>query len=247
MTLTLTVFCVVLFAACGVLILQNLSMRRQINTSHSKAEAHAVERSALLKEINHRVKNTLQLFQSLLNLEHRRVVDEGQTGQIFQVFGARLRTMALMFRDIYGQGEMTGLELDQLLEDVVLQSGILRPTDRVELQLEPAYVDLDTANALALIACEVLLVAGCEESNPSPTEICVRLRADANQVTITFEDRSRCLESIFNPDALSITIISDLAHQIEAELSISEDDSAGNRHFELVMQKAASTRTSLKN
>jgi len=232
--------CLMLFAGCAALLWQNVSMRRELATSHSKARADACERSLLIKEINHRVKNTLQLFQSLLSLEQRRIAvdDHPQQSKWFHVFGARLRTMSLIFRDIYGQDESTDVDLGQLIDNVVGQSGLLRPVDRVELDLEPGIiVDLDTANALALIACEVMLVVGCDETNPGPSLISIALRAVPDGFVIHFEDGSQCLKPIFKKGSLNETIISDLAVQIEASLEVGFPGPSGNPSFEITLQR----------
>src|SRR5262249_62417207 len=63
------------------------------------------EKSAVLKEVHHRVKNNLQFISSLLSLEAARSSNR-QVVQLFAEIRSRLRSMALVHENLYRAGDL---------------------------------------------------------------------------------------------------------------------------------------------
>jgi len=112
----------------------------------------AADKSALLLELHHRVKNNFQVTTSLLSLL-RQDMPAAQRREVRFVEDF-VRAMAVAYRVAYDSGDVTGVVLQDLLRSVVeaLRDLAGTPPARVSLQIEdaPIWIDLDKAISLGL-------------------------------------------------------------------------------------------------
>jgi PAS domain S-box-containing protein len=118
------------------------------------------ERTALLKEVHHRVKNNLQIVSSLLNLQAARTTQGDQLNALHET-GSRVRAMALLHETLYRSGSLARVDLHAYLERVCAQ--LARASDpevmgRVKLQLdvEAFELSLDQAVPAGLLIHELV-------------------------------------------------------------------------------------------
>jgi PAS domain S-box-containing protein len=121
-------------------------------------EAAIREQELLLRELNHRVKNNLQMVSSLLNLQASRMSDPSAKEQFRKAID-RVQAVGDIHARLY-QGEQFGrIDFDQYLEDLC---GRLRESmldgKMVELKVktEPLTLDIDRAIPLGLVVNELI-------------------------------------------------------------------------------------------
>ncbi|MDB5360638.1 MAG: hypothetical protein JWO51_1935 [Rhodospirillales bacterium] len=118
----------------------------------------AEEKSALLLELHHRVKNNFQVITSLLSL-HRQDMPPERREEI-RFVEDYVRAMAVAYRVAYDSGDVTGVRMQDLLRSVVaaLRESTEAPPHRIDLGLdvEPIWIDLDRAISLGLYLAAVL-------------------------------------------------------------------------------------------
>ena len=118
----------------------------------------AHEKSALLLELHHRVKNNFQVITSLLSL-HRQDMPPERREEI-RFVEDYVRAMAVAYRVAYDSGDVTGVRLQDLLRSVVaaLRESTEAPPARIELSMdaEPIWIDLDKAISLGLYLAAIL-------------------------------------------------------------------------------------------
>ncbi|MEA2755999.1 MAG: hypothetical protein QOJ54_2288, partial [Aliidongia sp.] len=110
------------------------------------------EKSALLLELHHRVKNNFQVITSLLSLLRQEMPaprrDEIRFVEDF------VRAMAVAYRVAYDSGDVTGVVLQDLLRSVLEAlrdlSGAAPDQITVETAADPLWIDLDKAISLGL-------------------------------------------------------------------------------------------------
>src|SRR5258708_26036343 len=68
------------------------------------------EKNALLKEVQHRVKNNLQLINSLLSLQAARIADPA-VAELFAESRNRVRSMALVHENLYRAGNFARIPM----------------------------------------------------------------------------------------------------------------------------------------
>ncbi|MES1200308.1 MAG: histidine kinase dimerization/phosphoacceptor domain -containing protein [Pseudomonadota bacterium] len=180
------------------------SLRRTLVTMHETlrgrearlADALSEER-ALLREVNHRVKNNLQLVASLLSIQVRASADQDEARGLLRA-QERVQVLALAHTRIYESGRVREVALDLLTEDIVrtlmaakraTTDKAERPAANVQMDLEPVRVSVDRAVSYAFLIGEALLLAvdterGERDAPAGPLAIALK---KANDTEITLE------------------------------------------------------------
>jgi PAS domain S-box-containing protein len=143
----------------GCLVLSDItdiSERRQAQEQMARALR---EKTVLLDEIHHRVKNNLQVIASLLNLQADRARDEAAR-RVLAESQSRVRAMALIHQLLYERKDYSVVDLGEYLTRLanLLVSTHRAQAERVtlEIDVEPVPVDLQQAVPCGLVVNELL-------------------------------------------------------------------------------------------
>ncbi|MBX2979505.1 MAG: sensor histidine kinase [Flavobacteriales bacterium] len=129
---------------------------------NNELDAALAEKELLLQEVHHRVKNNLQMVGSLLRMQGRSITDP-LARQAVRDSQDRVRSMALIHQDLYGEGHTQGIDMGGYVER--LANGLLRShgfdDGRVSLHVDvpPLRLDVDTAVPIGLILNELIVNA----------------------------------------------------------------------------------------
>ncbi len=112
----------------------------------------------LLDEMNHRVKNSLQMVASLLNLESARA--SAETREKLLSAGARVTAIATIHASLYQDGDVTSVAVDsqlrELCEHLVASTGCDVRGIRIELDVAPLRLGPDKAISVSIIVNELV-------------------------------------------------------------------------------------------
>ncbi|MCV2367803.1 PAS domain S-box protein [Paucibacter oligotrophus] len=153
-------------------------------TAHKQAEQDLQgllkEKTALLLEVHHRVKNNLQVISSLLRLESSRS-KEAPTKAVLQDMQSRVRSMALLHETIYRQGNFAAIDLGGYIGQIAresLKSLQLKPgAVQLRLDMSQVQVGLDQAAPAGMLISELVsnsLKHGFPDGHSG--EICITLQ-----------------------------------------------------------------------
>lgn len=113
----------------------------------------------LLKELQHRVKNSLQIITALIRLEAREV-REGDRAR-FETVAARVETLGILYQAMATQPSPGEIDLGAYLSQIA--SGVLRSHAnegvRLDLQIEYCPAQMKVAMSVGLLVNEILLNA----------------------------------------------------------------------------------------
>ncbi len=131
---------------------------------HNEALLHSSvrEKSALLKEVHHRVKNNLQVITSLLRLESGRsgVAD---TKEVLGYMRGRIRAMAQLHESLYRSGTFASVNLGEYLSQVATQAfksqELHRASVLLKMNMDLVQVGIDQATSAGLLLNE--LISNC--------------------------------------------------------------------------------------
>ena len=87
------------------------------------------EKSELLREIHHRVKNNLQVIASILNLEADSVSDTA-VAEIFRRCQGRIASMAIVHEDLYLSPDLASIDFRKYVDDLLAGRDLNTPDSR---------------------------------------------------------------------------------------------------------------------
>jgi len=197
-----------------------------IKRSTMRLERALSERTTLLKEIHHRVKNNMQVISSLLHLRAQTLASDEQ-GQIAKASlrdsRERIRAMALVHEVMYETDHFDAIDfhvyLDKLLRMVMRVNRI--GDVHLALSLEPVTLHIDQAIPCGLIANELLSNAlkHAFREGQEQREIRVEVVQQADDVSLRVIDSGVGLPATMPESHLGMTIIESLTTQLEGTLT----------------------------
>jgi len=122
-------------------------------------EAALAERTVLLKEIHHRVKNNLAVISSLLGMKAD-TTGNAEAKRALEESCERVQSMALIHEHLYGSDHLDRINFSEYAEQLVngLYPAFVSGSGRIQmvLHLEPAELGIERAVPCALILNELL-------------------------------------------------------------------------------------------
>ncbi len=110
------------------------------------------------KEINHRIKNNLQIVSSLLDLQAEKFSDR-KVIEAFKESESRILSMSLIHQELYESGKLDSLDFSSYLRKLI--TDLLKSYDtengkiRVNLDVSSVFLGVDTAVSLGILINEL--------------------------------------------------------------------------------------------
>ena len=190
-------------------------------TERKQAES---QQRILLNELNHRVKNNMQLLQSLLSSAARETASaEAKTA--LREAGDRLAAMAAAHRVLYSSADATRFQARAFLDAVC---GAMRhsvPADvRIKSAGAPGELSNETAMPLALILNELLANAVKHSVNGSGGTIRASLTRDGDAFLLAVEDEGPGFDlDQVRPRASGLRLVEGLTRQLRGRFEVSRN------------------------
>jgi two-component sensor histidine kinase len=196
------------------------AMAKTLRGREARIATALQEERALLLEVNHRVKNNLQMVASILSIQARGAPEEAEARGLARAQD-RVQLLALAHARIYASGEVRHIALDQLATDIVRAMVGARGAEAanvgMDLQLGPVRVSADRAVPLAFLIGEtVSSILDLSASDAPVASLAVTLIPSDDGGFVLELDASAGATTLPPPTPTSQRLIGAFARQIEA-------------------------------
>jgi PAS domain S-box-containing protein len=124
---------------------------------HQELQRLIEEKDTLLRELQHRVKNNLQMITALIRLEARNLPDDA-TGSRFDRLAGRIEALALLYRSLSDDIDAESIDLGVYLSEIA--SAVMRAHApegiRLDLKVDTWPVSVNVAMPTGLVVNELL-------------------------------------------------------------------------------------------
>lgn len=206
-------------------IIRDITERRRADDA---VKAALQEKDVLLREIHHRVKNNMQVINSLLNLQARRI-ESNALRQMLLESQQRITTMAMIHETLYGSANLSRIDLSAYIKNLIFYlSGIFNRLTEIEViqEIDPVELGIDEAVPCGLIINE-LVTNAFRHAFPDGRKGTVRIRAhlpNSGEMMIEVTDDGVGLPEdmdLSNFASLGLKLAKGLAeHQLKGSMTI---------------------------
>ncbi|KJC35413.1 chemotaxis protein CheY [Bradyrhizobium sp. LTSP885] len=162
----------------------------EVHASRDRYAALAAEREVLLREVNHRVGNSLQIIASLLHLQANSATEADVKAALTNAMG-RVAAVAQVHRRLYTSQDFKTVMLNQylgaLLEDL-RRSAEGNRMSRLTLKAKAIEIDPDRAVAIGIIVNELVMNAVKYAYPDGAGPIHVELKPEGNDILLAISD-----------------------------------------------------------
>jgi two-component sensor histidine kinase len=194
----------------------------EVHASRDRYAALAAEREVLLREVNHRVGNSLQIIASLLHLQASSAAQDDVKAALTNAMG-RVAAVAQVHRRLYTSHDLKSVLLNQYLEALLedlRRSAEGNKMSRLTLKAEPIEIDPDRAVAIGIIVNELVMNAVKYAYPESAGPIDVVLTVDGEHLLLSISDDGVGLNGKSDPRSTGMgqRIVSAMGSKLEASV-----------------------------
>ena len=219
----------------------------EVHAARDRFEALAAEREVLLREVNHRVGNSLQIIASLLHLQASSSAQPDVKAALTNAMG-RVAAVAQVHRRLYTSHDLKSVllnqYLDSLLEDL-RRSAEGNRMSRLTLKAQPVEIDPDRAVAIGIIVNELVINAVKYAYPDGPGPIHVELKTEGDEFVLSISDDGVGLAVRSDPRSTGMgqRIVTAMAAKLDA--SVERDPSHAGTRMVLRFRRAVGPRQNL--
>jgi two-component sensor histidine kinase len=234
-----------LFLALEILTVLRLSwlteqeMISNLKKSNTELKQINEEKTVMLQEIHHRVKNNLQVVISLIKLQTKSVVDE-HTIAIFEELKMRLISIARMHEMMYLSEKINKIDFKsyvQELSEMVLESTDTKSDVKLNVNTNVDTLSAEVVVPLALILNE-LITNSIKHAfdGRKGNKITVSFKKnDDHRFTLEYSDNGRWKEKRVKTNGFGLELIDLLAEQLDGNFERVSSDQGTKYTFKLVI------------
>ena len=204
-------------------------LNRELQTSLRENESLIQQKDFLMREVNHRVQNSLALVAAFLKMQSRYVSEDAR--EQLQQAQHRLTAVSLAHRRLYQDDSVEIIDLSRYLHELMgelllaLDEGW---TEAVSLDLVPMLIGTDRAITVGLIVNELLTNVTKYAYGGRPGPVGIRLEQYRDSLRLVVQDRGRGLDGEVTGTGFGTRMLTTLVQQLQGTIDY-EDNAPGVR------------------
>lgn len=178
------------------------------------------EITVLLKEIHHRVKNNLQVINSLLRLQSDQLNDESR--KVFDDAQYRIRAIGLMHERMYKSAEMSDIEPNAYFRELaqdLLRQHVTHQAVELTAIVGLGHWEQDRVIPLGLLLNELIANSVEHGQLGENGAITVDLRSEGQRILLRYTDNGRGFPDDFQK-GFGLELIETLCEQLNGEMTL---------------------------
>lgn len=192
----------------------------------------------LLRELNHRVMNSLQTISALFSLQARSLQDPDARAK-FNDAVSRINSIAVAYRRMHASGGVDTIDFSEFLRDLCadISRSLLPEGNPCRVTCDPVLLGSQQASSLALIVNELVTNAVKHGGKNSPVEVIFSRTTDGYRLSVR---NAGTLAQDYDPAAGSgfgMRMVKMLVEQLGGEFKVSSMD--GHTEFTVTFVPAA--------
>jgi two-component sensor histidine kinase len=198
--------------------------QEEVRAARDRFEALAAERAMLLREVNHRVGNGLQLIASLLHMQSM-VASATETKHALVEATGRVAAVAQVHRRLYTSDDVQSVALDQYIEgligDVRTSANDSGQRDMISVAAEHVEVHPDQAVAVGMLVTELVINALKYAYPGGCGPIRIKIACTDKEVCVSVEDDGVGMGAAVKTDSgLGQRIVQAMAQKLGADVKL---------------------------
>ncbi len=235
---TIKIVVLVSFIILFLIILMGLNMLWQLNrklkNEHEELIGLVHQKSVLIREIDHRVKNNLNILESLISMQIADAEEPGLKNDLHDVL-SRISVMTMVHEKLYQSEIDNRLDSNNYISDLIDKLSVMLMNEsgkiRITTDIISETLDVQMMISLGLIINEMLTNAFKYAFKPDQSgEINIRLsRYTETEYLLMVKDNGIGLPAGFsleNSGGLGLKVIEVLARQLKGRLEFESKDGA---------------------
>jgi PAS domain S-box-containing protein len=189
------------------------------------------EKNLLFQELNHRVKNNLQIVSSIMNLKLEGIKDPHARSVIKDIV-KRIQSISLIHTRLHDAGNLSHLNLSDYIRELV--EYLIRSYDNIDvnlkMDLKDVRVNIKHAAPVGMIINELVsnsIKYACNEN--FQCNILIACHQENGNVKLVVKDNGKGYpERINDKNTLGIFLVKEIAEQLQAKIIMENRDGAYN-------------------
>ena len=200
-----------------------------LKNAEDKIVASLKEKEVLIQEINHRVKNNMQIISSLLSLQANHTSSD-EAAEILKESRGRVKSMAMIHEKLYHNSNLSQLNmaeyLNNLVRDILRSYSSISSRVTSNVDVDDIYLNINTALPMGLMVNELVSNSIKHAFPEGEGNISIKLEYDGEKYILTVSDNGIGLPEDVDPfesSSLGLKLVNSLSIQLEGDLSVLRD------------------------
>lgn len=133
----------------------------ELEKKNVQIQSALAENKTLMKEMNHRIKNNLQMISSMLHLQMH-YTSQPEISNMLQETASRIQSISLIHQKLYAKDSVQQIDMQTYIKDIahaVVQNSKEKDQINVQMEVQPLSMEIEKAQSIGLIVNELILNA----------------------------------------------------------------------------------------
>jgi len=133
----------------------------ELEKKNVQIQSALAENKTLMKEMNHRIKNNLQMISSMLHLQMH-YTSQPEISNMLQETASRIQSISLIHQKLYAKDSVQQIDMQTYIKDIahaVVQNSKEKDQINVQMEVQLLSMEIEKAQSIGLILNELILNA----------------------------------------------------------------------------------------